>query len=178
MEVDIAVLFADVRDSTALCERLGSSAFAGVLNQFYRTATAVLIAHDAIIDKLIGDEVMALFVPGIAGPDYRIRATAAAVELMTTLSTKLDLPVSAAVDAGIAYVGSVGSSGVVDFTALGNPVNIAARLQAQAAGGELILTDSVYAGVRERLPDAEPRSLVVRGRDDPVDVNLVRLLEQ
>jgi hypothetical protein len=60
-EVDIGVLFADVRGSTALGEQLGATAFAALLNRFYRTATAVLVAHDALIDKLIGDEVMALF---------------------------------------------------------------------------------------------------------------------
>ncbi len=66
-EVDIAVLFADVRGSTALGERLQPSAYATLLNRFYRAATEVLVRHDAIIDKLIGDEVMALFIPGSVG---------------------------------------------------------------------------------------------------------------
>jgi hypothetical protein len=61
------ILFADVRGSTALAEQLGPVAFAALLNRFYRTATDVLIRHGATIDKLIGDEVMAFFVPGFAG---------------------------------------------------------------------------------------------------------------
>ena len=73
------MVFADVRFSTALGERSTATEFAGRLNQFYSTATEVLIAHDAIIDKLIGDEVMALFLPGLAGPDYRRRAVLAAL---------------------------------------------------------------------------------------------------
>jgi hypothetical protein len=70
-EVDIGVLFADVRGSTALGERKSASDYAGLLNRFYAVATDVLLRHDALIDKLIGDQAMALFIPGVAGRDYR-----------------------------------------------------------------------------------------------------------
>lgn len=173
LEVDIAVLFADLRNSTALSEHVGPVAFAGLLNRFYKSATRVLLAHDAIIDKLIGDEVMALFVPGIAGPQYRRQAGLAGVELIKTLSKEPALPLGAAVDAGVAYVGNVGGEGVLDFTALGDPVNTAARLQAAAAAGELILSDEVYRDVRDEVPGAEPRLLTVRGRESPIAVHVV-----
>jgi adenylate cyclase len=136
LEIDIAVLFADVRGSTALCERIGPGSFAELLNHFYRVATAVLIRHDAIIDKLIGDEVMALFVPGIA---------------------------------------YVGVDHVVDFTALGDPVNTAARLQAEAGPGELLIADEVYRDLGDLFPGAEHRELRVRGRAAPVGVGVVRV---
>jgi adenylate cyclase len=175
VELDLAVVFADVRGSTALGERMGARPFAEMLNHFYRTATEVLVRHDAIIDKLIGDEVMALFVPGIAGVAYRRRAAIAAVELVTALSQKLDLPVGAAVNAGVAYMGNVGGGHVVDFTAVGDPVNIAARLQAQASSGEVVVSDDVYNDVRDRFPDAEGRTLTIRGRESPVAVHVVRV---
>src|SRR3954468_16895760 len=70
-EVDIAVLFADVRGSTALGRRGGAGGFPALLNSFYNVATHTLLRHDAVIDKLIGDEVMAFFVRGISGPHYR-----------------------------------------------------------------------------------------------------------
>src|SRR5689334_14853339 len=127
IELDIAVLFADVRDSTALCELVGASRFASLLNRFYMTSTDVLVKHEAIIDKLIGDEVMALFIPGFAGPDYRRRSAEAAVDLVSTLCASGDLEVGAAVCAGTAFVGTVsGGPAVIDFTALGDPVNAAA----------------------------------------------------
>jgi adenylate cyclase len=69
IEIDIGVLFADVRNSTSMGETSTASEFAEQLNQFYAVATAVLIRHDGLIDKLIGDEVMGLFVPGLAGPE-------------------------------------------------------------------------------------------------------------
>ncbi len=81
-EVDIAVLFADVRGSTALGERVVAADFAALLNRFYIAATRTLLRHDAVIDKLIGDEVMAFFVQGISGPQYRRRAVQAGMELL------------------------------------------------------------------------------------------------
>ena len=80
--VDLAILFADVRGSTNLGERTDVREYAALLNRFYKVATNVLVRHDAIIDKLIGDEVMALFVQGIAGPDYRKKSVSAAIDLV------------------------------------------------------------------------------------------------
>jgi adenylate cyclase len=175
LELDIAVLFADVRGSTALCERIGARAFADLLNSFYRISTNVLVRHDAIIDKLVGDEVMALFIPGIAGSSYRRSAALAAVDLIAVLSKETTLPVGAAVDAGVAYVGNVGVDHVVDFTALGDPVNTAARLQAVAKAGEVVLADDLYAELNERFPDAERRLLTVHGRGSPIGVRVLRV---
>jgi adenylate cyclase len=174
LEVDLAVVFADVRGSTALAEQMGAAAFAGLLNRFYQIATDVLIRYDAIVDKLIGDEVMAIFVPGIAGAAYRRQAALAAIELVTAVSRERVLPVGAAVNAGIAYVGNVGADRVVDFTAVGDPVNTAARLQALAAAGEVLLAGDLYPEVSDRFPDAPHRTLAIRGRESPVDVYVVR----
>ncbi|MCH8809356.1 MAG: hypothetical protein IH993_05920 [Proteobacteria bacterium] len=73
-------MFADVRGSTALGESMGASAFAMLLNRFYKAATKGLLAHDAMIDKMIGDEVMALFIPGFSGSEYRRAPVRAAIE--------------------------------------------------------------------------------------------------
>jgi adenylate cyclase len=175
-EVDIAVLFADVRGSTALCDRMGAGPYAELMNRFYRAATKVLLAHDAVIDKLVGDEVMALFIPGIAGPDYRRRAVDAALDLQAATghggSGEPWLPLGVAVDAGVAYVGNVGEA-VVDFTALGDPVNTAARLQAEARAGQVIVSAGLHDGLEERLADAERRTFDVRGRAAPVNALVV-----
>ncbi len=178
MELDVAVLFADVRESTALSERLGAMEFARSLNCFYRSATEVLIRHDAIIDKLIGDEVMAFFVPGIAGPHYRHQATTAAFSLVAALTHTSTLPVGAAVVAGSAYVGNVGADRVVDFTALGDPVNMASRLQSHAGPGQVVIAEDLYAEENDRAPlYAERRRIAVRGRSTPIPVRVVSAKE-
>ncbi|ORB74453.1 adenylate/guanylate cyclase domain-containing protein [Mycobacterium scrofulaceum] len=167
-EVDIAVLFADVRGSTALGDRRRAADFAALLNRFYGAATQTLLRHDAVIDKLIGDEVMAFFVRGISGPRYRQRAVQAGVELLEAVGYGTPdgpwLNVGIAVNAGVAYVGNVGGA-VVDFTALGSPVNAAARMQQHAAGGELLVARGV---ADELMAGSRQRTLHLRGRQDPL----------
>src|ERR1700686_752393 len=124
-EVDVAVLFADVRGSTGLGERASAADFAALLNRFYIVATRTLVRPDAVIDKLIGDEVMAFFVRGISGLEYRRRAVQAGFDLLRAVGYGADegpwLQLGAAVNAGVAYVGNFGEA-VVDFTALGDTV--------------------------------------------------------
>jgi adenylate cyclase len=169
-EVDIAVLFADVRGSTKMGERLRPADFAGLLGRFYRAVTKVLVGHDAIIDKLIGDEVMALFIPGICGPQYHRRAAEAAVALMHAVgygpSRAPWMPLGAAVHAGLSFVGNVGGENIADFTALGDPVNTAARLAATAAAGEVLLSEPIYAAAAEQLRGVDRRILELRGKKE------------
>jgi adenylate cyclase len=166
-EVDIAVLFADVRGSVGLGEQLSPAEFADLLNRFYTVAVQTLVRHDAVIDKLIGDQVMAFFVEGISGPQYRRKAIDAAGDLLDAVGRQgLGLAVGASVSAGTAYVGNVGED-VVDFTALGDPVNVGARMQAVAATGELLIRQGVDDELVASLPR---RTLTLRGHEEPVDV--------
>lgn len=173
-EVDIAVLFVDVRGSTALGQCNAAADFAALLNRFYIAATRTLLRHDAVIDKLIGDQVMAFFVQGISGPDYRGRAIRAGLELLEAVGYGSDegpwIDVGIAVNAGIAYVGNVGGA-VVDFTALGDPVNAGARMQQNAASGELL----VAPGVADDLISESPRRMVdLRGHQQPINAFVLR----
>jgi adenylate cyclase len=167
--VDIAVLFADVRGSTALAERAPAGEFAALLNRFYLVATETLVRHDAVIDKLIGDEVMAFFVRGISGRKYRRQAVLAGVDLLRAVGYGTSdgpwLELGCAVNGGIAYVGNVGTA-VLDFTALGDPVNVAARMQESAAGGELLVAEGIDDELVARAPR---RQLALRGREQPIE---------
>lgn len=176
-EIDIAILFADVRGSTAMAERSQLSEYAQLINRFYRVATETLVRHDAIIDKLIGDEVMALFIPGFCGLEYHRRAVEAAYALLRGMGygapTRPWLHIRGAVYSGVAYVGNVGGDGIVDFTALGDPINTASRLQGEAAEGQFLLGDAVYASVRDRFPGLKTLSLPLRGKDAFVTVRVL-----
>jgi adenylate cyclase len=170
-EVDVAVLFADVRGSTSLGEHASPAEFADLLNRFYAVATDVILRHDGLIDKLIGDEAMALFIPGVAGPEYRSRALDAATELLEAVGYGTPegpwLPLGVGLNAGGAFVGNVGTA-VVDFTALGDAVNVAARLQSNAKEGQLVVAADLLDGLDARLPGAEHRDVDARGRGEPV----------
>ncbi len=161
-----------------LGERLHPTEYAALLNRFYAVATDSLIRQDAIIDKLIGDEVMALFIPGICGPEFRRRAAESAFSLLRAVgygdAQGPWMPLGAAVNAGLTYVGNVGSEGVVDFTALGDTVNTASRLASSAGAGEILLSEDVYQTVAGLHPEAESRSLVLRGKESPFVARVLR----
>jgi adenylate cyclase len=177
-EIDVAVLFADVRGSTALGERVPTGEYAELMNRFYATATEVLLRHDGLIDKLIGDEAMALFIPGVAGPEYRRKALAAALELLRAVGYGSPsgpwLPLGIGLNAGVAYVGNVGSA-VVDFTALGDTVNVASRLQSGAGEGQLVVAEDLLEDLDAYVPGARPQRLEVRGRGGQVPALVVDL---
>ncbi|MEK7215229.1 MAG: adenylate/guanylate cyclase domain-containing protein [Chloroflexota bacterium] len=170
-QVEIAVLFVDVRGSTQLGERMEPTAYATLLNRFYQVTTEVLLAHGAIVDKMIGDEVMALFIPGICGPDYRRHAVDAGAALLKAMNCGRDrapwLTVGVAVHAGPAFVGNVGHAGISDFTALGDTVNTAARLQGAAEACTMVISEDIYALVERGFPGLERRVLTLRGRAEP-----------
>lgn len=171
------MVFADVRGSTALAERLGPAAFARLLNRFYGVATDVFLRRDAIVDKMIGDEVMAFLLPN-TGPDYRQRAVLAAVDLLGAVSAgpggKPWLPVGIGVHAGTAYAGRVGTADVHDFTVLGDTVNAAARLQAEAKAGEVVISEELYKSVAQAHPGLEQRVVTLRGRAEPMTIRVLR----
>ncbi len=130
----------------------------------------MIVRHGGLIDKLIGDEVMGLFLPAL-GADYRQRAARAALDLAAEVS---EVPVGVAANAGVAFVGVVGSGSVMDFTALGDVVNVGARLQAHAQSGEVVLADELYTLIAATYPDARRELVHVRGRDEPVHVAVLR----
>ena len=152
---------------------------AAFLSRFYAVATDVFTHHDAIIDKLIGDEVMALFVPAFAGQGYVEKMASAAEGLLQGVGYGSKeapwLPLGIGLDHGLAFVGNVGAGEVKDFTAIGDVVNTAARLQGQAKAGQIIMTERVFQEVSARYPDAPRVELQLKGKSEPVAARVVDL---
>ena len=149
-ETEIGVLFADLRGFTAWSANQPPANVATALNRFYKSATKSLMAHDAIIDKLSGDEVMALFLKDMPslGENTCDQMMAAAQELITAARIAFDeLPIGIGLNYGTAWVGNVGSSAVKDFTALGDVVNVAARLQSCALAGQVVVAEDAYRAI-------------------------------
>jgi adenylate cyclase len=176
-EVELSMVFADVRGSTGLAERMTPRAYSELLNRFYDVATRVLVEREAIVDKFVGDEVVGLFVPGMSGLDHGAKAIDSAVALLEATGHASAngpwLPVGAGVHTGVAFVGNVGDKGVTDFTALGDTVNTAARLASAAGEGEILVTRAA-ADAAGLVGDSERRRLELRGRTEPVEVVVLR----
>jgi adenylate cyclase len=170
-EVEISMLFADVRGSTTLAEKMGPTEFGRLMNRFFDCANRVVIDSDGVVDKLVGDEVVALYVPAV-GADHARKAVEAAGDLLRETADLV--PVGAGVHTGVAFVGAVGSDTVADFTALGDAVNVTARLASLAGAGEALISEAAYRASGSELGDPERRELSVKGRDAPLAVRVVR----
>lgn len=181
-EVVLTLLFADVRDSTVLAEQMSALQFSRLMNRFYTAATDVLVRTDAMVDRLVGDQVVGLYIPGFAGPEHPRRAIQAAQDLLRrTGHTDPQgpwLPVGVGVHTGPAFVGVVGGTegNPSDFTALGDHVNVTARLASLASRGEILISDAAYTAAGLDLGDLESRELELKGKSEPVRVRVLRLL--
>lgn len=178
-EVDLAMVFADVRGSTTIAEQMPNMEFARLINRFYRNAGDVIIRSDGLIEKLLGDQLAALYLPGYSGVAYPRRALMAAIEILQATGhggkDSPWLPVGIGVHAGRAYVGTVGSEGsAVDITALGDDVNIAARLCAAASPGEILVSEAAFAAADMPALITEEREIELRGRSASVRVRVIR----
>jgi adenylate cyclase len=173
VEIEVSLLFADVRGSTALAERMSATDFHRLLNRFYAVANKAVIESDGLVDKFVGDEVVALYLP-IIGPDHPSRAIQAAVEILEKTGHREPggpwIPVGAGVHTGSAFVGAVGAEHQREFTALGDAVNITARLASFASAGEVLVTEDTYARGGLEPAATEQRSLELRGKTEATAV--------
>src|SRR5438093_4287564 len=166
-EVELSILFADVRGSSKLARQMPVLAFTRLMNRFYAVSTQVLIDADGIVEKFVGDEVAGLFLPFLTGPDHANGAVEAAQALMVATGHASDegpwCPLGAGVHTGTAFVGFVKASSAGDFTALGDPVNITAHLAAQAAIGEVLVTNEASTAAAMTGDGLERRQLSLKG---------------
>jgi adenylate cyclase len=172
-ELEISVLFADVRGSTGLAERISAGAFRGLLQDYYRIAGAAIDANGGIIDKFLGDGIMALFIPVISGENHAERAIEAGKGILAAVDRSglaaKGLMIGAGVHTGEAFVGAIGSADKIDFTALGDTVNIGARLGGLAGPGELLVSRTAWDRAGLGTPPEE-RDVGIEGRTGNLSV--------
>ena len=177
-EISGAMLFADIRGSTSLAERMSSSDYHALLDRYFATATAVVFKHDGAVDKFVGDELVALFFPLLSGERFVARAVDAAKELLRETGHEDPggpwVPVGAGVHAGRAWFGVMGEGPHMELTAVGDAVNIAARLASLAETGEVLV--SAAAAVDADLDSGlERRTLELKGKELATEVVSVRI---
>lgn len=172
-EVEASLLFADVRGSTTLSEGIRPAEFRARMNRFFAVASESVIEHDGIVDKFVGDEIVAVFIPALNGAQHAANAIAAARDVVRRAREVADLPVGAGVNSGVAYVGAVGDGLDVEFTAMGDPVNVAARLASAAGAGQVLVSAASAEAAKLDESGLERRSLDLKGKSGPVDVVLL-----
>lgn len=182
-EVDLAMVFVDVRGSTQIAESMSPREFTRLIDLFHKQATHILIHSDALVEKMVGDQLAGLYVPGYAGPKYTERAVRAALDLQEYLGNPKNadgVPVGIGVHAGRAYVGAVGAKeSIIEITALGDDVNMAARLCQMAKPGEVVISGAAYdaAGLKDETNRkiSKPREVPIKGRNAKEAIRVIRM---
>ena len=176
---DIAVLFVDIRGFTTMSEVLEPEQVVEILNEYLSLTTKSIFDNSGTLDKFVGDATMAVFNSPFDLPDYEFKAVCAAMDIVNggkalekTLMEKYGRTVGfgVGVNVGPAVVGNIGCEFRMDFTAIGDTVNTAARLEANAKKGQVLISDVLYERVKDRVEVAEIGEIPLKGKSKGVFV--------
>jgi adenylate cyclase len=174
---DLAFLFTDIRGFTTLCEGMQPNEVVDILNHYLNMQTEIILSNHGDIDKFVGDEMMAVF----DGPDKERNACRAAMQIRDAMSRETEtrkkegLPtveIGIGINSGPVVFGSVGARERMDFTSIGDTVNLAARLEGanKAYGSKTIITEVVYGHIKEDFICRELDFIAVKGKTQPVRI--------
>jgi len=180
-EIECTMLFADIRGSTTIAEALSPTAYHELLDRFYTVACAAVFRHEGTVDKFVGDELVAIFLPLLCGDLHAAMAIEAARDLLAATGHRSRrgpwVGVGAGIHTGVAWYGTVGSGPYLDVTAVGDAMNVAARVAANAVAGEVLVT-TVAASSAGFGPGLVRRSLALKGRHEAMDVVALTLVPE
>ena len=168
---EVSILFADIRGFTTFSEMLEPEQLVEVLNKYLALAVEAIMAQEGTLDKFMGDAVMAIFNAPLLQPDCTLRAARAALAMQQAIAgynhqaqTHQLLSFGIGIHAGQAVVGNIGTSQQMNYTAIGDTVNLAKRLQENAAGGQILLSQAAYDDVKDAVIVNNLGPLSVKGR--------------
>ncbi len=186
-EKEVSILFCDIRRFTALAEQLPPSLVVKLLNDFFTRMIGVVIEHEGMVDKLMGDSIMALFGAPISLGDDPLRAVRCALDMQRALTAfnaereaegLPQLEMGIGINTGPVVAGNIGSAMRMEYTVIGDSVNIAARLQGIARPGEILISEATLARVQERVVTTPMEPMTLKGKRLPVGVFRVEGLLQ
>jgi len=175
----ITVLYSDMRGFTSIAERTDPVVMVETLNQHLGAMTDVVLAHQGTLDKFVGDEVVALFGAPLPQPDHVIRAVGAALEMQAAHQALLDklaaegceaAPIGIGINTGEMVVGNIGCEKRVDYTAIGDAMNLGARLCGLAEPNQIIISESTYQLVKDVVEVKALAPVRVKGRVQPEQI--------
>jgi adenylate cyclase len=177
-EVELTILFADIRGSTRLAESMNPTQFSQLINRFYNTTTSILFQHDAMVEKIAGDAISAFFTRGFSGDQHASVAVETAKQILTATGHHAEAepwaPLGIGIHTGMAYVGSVRSdSGTNEVAVLGDTANIGARLCSLARPGEIYMSKATAMAARLDSAGIQKREVNLKGRSEPVEAWII-----
>ena len=173
-EVEMSMLFVDVRGSTALSESMSAMEFQKLINRFYVRTTKIIGDEFGLVEKLAGDAVAAFWGAGFAGKNYVARTIRAAQKIQKAMKAQ-KIPVGVGVHTGIAYFGAMGEeSGLISISAIGDEVNLAARIASKAEAGEILISEPALSQAEVDSGQLESRTLELKGISKPMTVRVMQ----
>jgi len=175
----LTMLFSDVRGFTSMSETMAPQAVVRVLNEYFAEMTPIVFANGGLLDKYMGDGLMALFGVPISKDDAAVDAVKCAIEMqqrMTVVNQGLrgaglpEIAIGIGINSGMATVGYIGSEERTDYTAIGDAVNLAARLEKRAEAGQIIISRATLDAIGDRFPVKPCYEIVVKGKREPVQI--------
>jgi adenylate cyclase len=179
----VSVMFADIRGFTELSERMAPEKIVELLNEYFTRVTDVIFDNGGTLDKYIGDAVMAVFGAPISKGNDAYNAVKAATELQRLVAEMNrdakardwpELDVGIGINTGVVTAGNIGSPRRIDYTVIGDNVNAASRLMNKALGGEIIISDSTAADIRDMFALLRLDPILVKGKSEPIPAYAVQ----
>jgi adenylate cyclase len=176
---EVTVVFCDIRGFTPMTERLSPDEVVALLNEFYNLMVETTFKYDGTLDKFLGDAVMAVFGAPMAYPDHATRAVRTALAMRAGVEAlsarrraagKEPIAVGIGVSAGEAVAGTVGSEERMEYTVIGDSVNLAARLESNAKPGQILMSQRTYDKVRSLANVRALGPIKVKGKEEQVEV--------
>ncbi|MBI3359651.1 MAG: GAF domain-containing protein [Chloroflexi bacterium] len=172
---EISTLFADIRGFTTFSEMLDPQELLEILNQYLGMAAEAVLLHEGTLDKFLGDAVMAIFNAPLPQPDHTLRAVRAAMGMRAdieafreTVDPSRHLAYGIGINVGEAVVGMVGTRQRLDYSAIGDTVNLAKRIQENAKPDQILLSETAYSRVKDYVWVTPLEPIKVKGRQQPV----------
>jgi class 3 adenylate cyclase len=172
---ELTVMFADLENFTTISETTSPEQLLGILNTYHELTVRIIQQNGGIIDKFIGDAVMALYNTPLAQPDHILRAAktalmlqSALVEFHQTVEPQFRMKINIGLHTGLAVVGNVGSPELMDFTAVGDTVNVAARLQSYGHHGQITISQSVHDAIANQIQARRIGAINLKGRAEAI----------
>ena len=176
---EVSILFSDIRGFTSMTEQLEPTEVVSILNSYFSYMIDTIYHYEGMLDKFLGDGIMCIFGAPIDQPDHALRAACTALAMQRTISefNRLQheqerpmINIGIGINTGDAVVGNVGSEKRLEYTAIGDHVNLAARLQAIAAGGQILISESTYQAIKHVAAVQKLKPVKIKGKELEVQI--------
>ncbi|GAK57388.1 adenylate cyclase [Candidatus Vecturithrix granuli] len=176
---NVSILFSDIRGFTSMTEQLEPTQVVSILNAYFSEMIDIIYQYEGMLDKFLGDGIMCIFGAPIDQPDHAVRAACTALAMQHTLEEFNQrqheqqqplIKIGIGINSGDAVVGNVGSEKRLEYTAIGDNVNLAARLQAIASGGQILISESTYQAIKHVAEVQKLEPVKIKGKEQEVQV--------